>query len=79
MKKFASPEHEPVVGIEEIVRVTVVAVEPEAVVIVLHIEDVQVAVRIAKCAKRHLKHHPLNSLRDESNSREYTRLALCTK
>ncbi|GEM_PF-5059889 len=47
MKRVATEaEHPPVVGVPEVVRVTVVGVEPEVVVIVLNVEEVGVAVRV---------------------------------
>lgn len=42
-------EDETVVGIPEVVRVAVVAVEPTLIVVVFNVEDVEVAVRIGVC------------------------------
>lgn len=45
MKRFARQnKHKTVVTIPEIVRVTIVAVEPRPIVITFHIEHVEVAV-----------------------------------
>ncbi len=44
---MAADKHEAVVTIPEVVRMTVVAVEPEVIVIVFNIEHFQVAVRIS--------------------------------
>ena len=47
MKRFARPdEHEAVVAIPEVVGVTVVAIEPAIAVVVIHLEDVEVTVRV---------------------------------
>lgn len=40
-------EHPLIVGIPDVVGVIIVAVEPQAIVIVFHVEHVEVAVRIA--------------------------------
>jgi hypothetical protein len=47
MKRFATEEHETVVTVPDIVRVAVVSVEPTFVVIVLNVEQVEVAVRVS--------------------------------
>ena len=47
MKRFARPdEHETVVAIPEVVRVAVVAIQPQVVVVTLNVEDVEVAIRV---------------------------------
>jgi hypothetical protein len=46
MKKVAKAEGETIVSIPSIVRMTVVAIEPQVIVIVFHLEDVEVAIRI---------------------------------
>lgn len=46
MKRVARPEHETIVGIPDIVRIAVVAVEPQAVIIPFHVEHVEIAVRV---------------------------------
>jgi len=47
MKRFArANEDETVVVIPEVVRVTVVAVQPQIIVIVFHLENVEVTVRV---------------------------------
>ncbi len=64
MKRVArETEHEPVVTVEEVVVVAIVRVEPETVFIVLHVEDVQVAVRIAECIECLPYQYPLNTRR----------------
>lgn len=40
-------EHETIVAIPEVVRVIIVAVEPQVIVIVFHVEQVEVAVRVS--------------------------------
>ena len=40
-------EHPPIAGIPDVARVVIVAVEPNAIAIVLDVEHVQVAVRVA--------------------------------
>lgn len=46
-KKVAgTDEHPLIVGIPDVVGVAIIAVEPQAIVIVFHIEHVEVAVRI---------------------------------
>ena len=48
MKRFAGAnEHPAIVGIPEVVRVAIVAVEPPTIVIVLHVEHLEVAVRVS--------------------------------
>jgi hypothetical protein len=47
MKRFATEEDETVVTVPEIVRVTVVSVEPAFVVIVFNVEQVEVAIRVS--------------------------------
>ena len=49
MKRVAGTEDETVVGIPEIVGLAIVAVEPQTIVIVLHVEDSQKSVRVAEC------------------------------
>ena len=61
MKRVAGTEDELVVSVPEVVRVAIVAVEPATVVIVLHVEDVEVAVRIAERIECRLFHCPLNA------------------
>lgn len=63
MKRVAGTEDKLVVSVPEVVRVAIVAVEPATVVIVLHVEDVEVAVRIAERIECRLNHCPLNALR----------------
>lgn len=63
MKRVAETEHKPVVSVPEVVRLAIVAVEPATVLIVLHVEDVQVTVRIAECIECLLCHYPLNARR----------------
>ena len=55
MKRVAEAENEPVLRKEQVVGVTVVPVEPETVLIVFDVEDVQVAVRIADYIRRLLE------------------------
>ena len=47
MKRFAKTENKTVVGIPEIVRIAIVAIEPQTIVIVFNVEDVEVAIRIS--------------------------------
>ncbi|MFA5318009.1 MAG: hypothetical protein WC323_00825 [Patescibacteria group bacterium] len=47
IKKVATHEDKTVVAIPEVIRVTIVAVEPELVAIVFNVEQVEVAVRIS--------------------------------
>ena len=47
MKRFATEEHKRVVTVPDIVRVAVVSVEPAFVVIVLDVEQVEVAIRVS--------------------------------
>lgn len=58
MKRVAGTEDETVVGIPAVVGLAIVAVEPQTIVIVLHVEDVQIAVRVAECIACHLIHCP---------------------
>lgn len=52
MKRVAAAEHPDVLGIPLVRRVRVVRVEPPTIVVVVHVEDVQVAVGVrAICAK----------------------------
>ena len=46
MKRFAKTENKTVVGIPEIVRIAIVAIEPQIIVIVFNVEDVEVAIRV---------------------------------
>ncbi len=49
MKRVArTNEHETVVAVPKVVRVAIVAVEPQPVVIVFHAEHVEVAGRVAE-------------------------------
>jgi len=64
--KPVSDEHPTVVAIPEVVSVAIVAVQPYAVLVAFHVEHVQVTIGVADCAKRHLRHHPLNTLWIES-------------
>lgn len=47
MKRFATEEDEMVVTVPEIVRVAFISVEPAFVVIVFHVEQVEVAIRVS--------------------------------
>ena len=47
MKRFAKTENKTVVGIPEIVRIAIVAIEPQTIVIVFNVEDVEVAIRVS--------------------------------
>jgi len=47
MKSVVAAEHPSIDSIPDIVRVTIVAVEPKVVVIALDIEHVEVAIRIS--------------------------------
>lgn len=47
MKSAATPKNPEVVTVPVIVRVSVIGIQPEAIVIVLDVEHVQVAVRIS--------------------------------
>ena len=47
MKKIAKTENKTVVGIPEIVRIAIVAIEPQIIVIVFNVEDVEVAIRVS--------------------------------
>ncbi len=47
MKRFAKTENKTVVGIPEIVRIAIVAIEPQIIVIVFNVEDVEVAIRVS--------------------------------
>lgn len=49
IKRVARDEDEQVVTMELVVRVTIVAVEPSVIVIVFHVEHVEIAVRIEMC------------------------------
>jgi hypothetical protein len=62
MKRAAGTKDKPVVSIPEIVMVAIVAVEPLTIVIMLHVEDFQIAVRIAERREYHLGHCPLITL-----------------
>ena len=47
MKRLATPEHETIVSIPDVVRVAIVSVEPElAIIVALNVEHVEVAVRV---------------------------------
>lgn len=67
MKRVSGDEDEAIVAVPEVVGVAVVAVEPTTVLIALHVEHVEIAVRVRCCVKCHLCHHPLSNLRIESN------------
>jgi hypothetical protein len=47
MKRIAKTENKTVVGIPEIVRIAVVTIEPQTIIIVFNVEDVEVAIRIS--------------------------------
>jgi len=47
MKRFAKTENETVVSIPEIVRIAIVTIEPQTIVIVFNVEDVEVAIRVS--------------------------------
>ena len=47
MKRFAKTENKTVVSIPEIVRMTIVAIEPQIIVIVFNVEDVEVAIGVS--------------------------------
>ena len=47
MKRFAKTENKTVVGIPEIVRIAVVTIEPQTIIIVFNVEDVEVAIRVS--------------------------------
>lgn len=69
MKRVASREDPPVRRIPLIVGVAIVRLEPQAVLVVVDVEDVQVAVGVRhKYADSLPKHRPLISLRAVSNS-----------
>jgi hypothetical protein len=62
MKRFARQgKDKAVVSVPPVVRVTVVAVEPRAIVIAFDVEHVEIAVR--KHIKHHPYHHSLSTLR----------------
>ena len=46
MKKIAKTEYKGIVSIPPVVRMTIVAIEPTLIIVVFHVEDVEVAVRI---------------------------------
>jgi len=46
MKRFAKTENKTVVGIPEIIRIAIVAIEPQIIVIVFNVENVEAAIRI---------------------------------
>lgn len=46
MKRFATSEDPAVIAIPEVVGVAIVAVQPQAIVVVFHLEHLEVAVRI---------------------------------
>jgi len=46
MKRVATPEHEHIVGVVQVVRLAVAAVEVETVIVAIHLEDRGVAVRV---------------------------------
>ena len=54
MKKVAA-EHPHVLGVVEVLGVGVVAVEPQAVLVVFDVEHVRVAIAVSFCARRHLR------------------------
>ena len=47
MKRIAKTENKTVVSIPEIVSIAIVAIEPQIIVVVFNVEDVEVAVRIS--------------------------------
>ena len=47
MKRVAGHEGETVVGVPEVVRVTVVSVQPLVVIVVIDVEDVRVAIGVS--------------------------------
>lgn len=58
MKRVSTDEHEAVVTVPEVVRV---AVEKAASVVPLHVEHVEVAVRVRCYIECRPRHHPLNA------------------
>ncbi|MFH1648899.1 MAG: hypothetical protein ABIA11_04225 [Patescibacteria group bacterium] len=46
MRKLATDKHETVVGVPEVVRLTIVNIEPMIVTIAIHVEHVQIAIGI---------------------------------
>jgi len=45
-KRVAAGEHEAIVGIPDVVRLVIVAVEPQIGIIPLHVEQLEVAIRV---------------------------------
>jgi hypothetical protein len=46
-KKVAGKAEDPdIVGIPDTVRIVVIAVEPQAIIVVFHVEHVQIAIRV---------------------------------
>ena len=69
IKRVAGREDPTVLGIPLVVRVTVVGLEPQAVLVVVDVEDVQVAVGVRhKCTGNLPEHHPSTNLRVVSDS-----------
>ncbi len=68
MRRVATAEDPPVIRIPLIVGVTVVRLEPQLVLVVFDVEDVQVAIGVRERANGHQEHHPLITLWVESNS-----------
>ena len=46
MKIVAGGEHEAIVGIPDIARIVIVAVEPQTGIIPLHVEQLEIAIRV---------------------------------
>ena len=69
MNRIATGKDPPIVDIPSVLGVTVVAIQPPTVVIVLDVEDVQVVVGVRSHARNRPEHCPLNILRTVSNSR----------
>ena len=45
-KRLATGKHEPIVGVPDVVGLVIVAVEPQVGVIPLHVEQLEVAIRV---------------------------------
>jgi len=47
IKRVATNEHEAVISIPDVVRIVIIAIEPQVGIIPLHVEQLEVAIRIS--------------------------------
>lgn len=64
--KIVATEHQPVVTIQEVVRMTVVTVQPVAIRVTFDVEDLEVAIGVCNVRGAIRNHCSLNRLMTES-------------